>query len=216
MDVRWDELSDIGPDLADITERLAGIQVHLVSDEVLFAVQEGPLGHLADARDESQGFGDRKLRISITERSQLLGVGFKHWKDVLIDCLELLDCVFGRGLHYLLRLRDSDLSEVYAGLLLNPGHLVLLLLRPESNASAEVSGASCPARAVYVCLCVVWRLDLDHQVYVRDVQAPGGDVRSDKDRELLLLESLQGDFTLVLGDVSVHDLDIPLQLIVRQ
>jgi hypothetical protein len=64
-----------------------------------------------------------------------------------------------------------------------------------------------------VSLGVLRRLDLDHQVDVGDVEAAGCDVGGDQDGELALLESLEGDLTLVLGDVTVHHLNVLLNLV---
>ncbi len=56
-------------------------------------------------------------------------------------------------------------------------------------------------------------LDLDDQVDVGDVKTTRGNISCDKNSEFALLEALHGDFTLVLGDVTVHDLDVLLDLV---
>jgi hypothetical protein len=62
-------------------------------------------------------------------------------------------------------------------------------------------------------LSVLWRLNLDNEVDTRDVQTTGSDVSGDEYAELFVLESLESDFTLILCDVTMHDLDILLNLL---
>lgn len=64
-----------------------------------------------------------------------------------------------------------------------------------------------------VSLCVLGRLDLDNQVDAGDIEAARCDVSGDEDTELFLLEALEGDFTLVLGNVAVHHLNVFLDLL---
>lgn len=62
-------------------------------------------------------------------------------------------------------------------------------------------------------LSVLWRLNLDNEVDTRDVQTTGSDVSGDEYAELFVLKSLESDFTLILCDVTMHDLDILLNLL---
>lgn len=62
-------------------------------------------------------------------------------------------------------------------------------------------------------LGVFWGLYLDNKVDTGDVQSTGRNIGGDQHVELLLLEALQCHFTLVLGDVTVHDLDVLLDLV---
>ena len=57
------------------------------------------------------------------------------------------------------------------------------------------------------------RLNLDDQVNIWDVKTARGDICGDKDAELAFFEALHSDFTLVLSDVTVHDLDVLLNLV---
>lgn len=56
-------------------------------------------------------------------------------------------------------------------------------------------------------------LDLDDQVNVGDVETTGSYISGDEDSEFAFLEALHGDFTLVLGNVAVHDLDVLLDFV---
>ena len=59
-------------------------------------------------------------------------------------------------------------------------------------------------------------LDLDNQVDIRDIKSTRCYISSDKDSELALLEAIHSHFTLVLGDVTVHDFDILLYFVWEQ
>ena len=56
-------------------------------------------------------------------------------------------------------------------------------------------------------------LDLDNQIDIRDIETSGGNIGSDQDIELALLESLESYLTLVLPNVTMHDLNIVLDFI---
>jgi hypothetical protein len=56
--------------------------------------------------------------------------------------------------------------------------------------------------------CIFGRFNLNDELNILDVQASGSDVCGHEHLELSLLETLHGDFSLVLGDISVHDFDI--------
>lgn len=60
---------------------------------------------------------------------------------------------------------------------------------------------------------VLWRLDLDHEIDTRDIQPTGSDISSHEYTEFFVFESLEGDFTLVLSDVSVHNFNVLLDLL---
>ena len=62
-------------------------------------------------------------------------------------------------------------------------------------------------------LGLLGRLQLDDEVDIGDVEASGSDVGGDKHAELALLEALHRHFSLVLGDVTVHHLDVLLDLV---
>ena len=57
---------------------------------------------------------------------------------------------------------------------------------------------------------------MDYEVNIGDIEAAGGDIGGDEDVELTLLEALEGDLPLILGDISVHYLDVLLDLVGEQ
>ena len=63
-----------------------------------------------------------------------------------------------------------------------------------------------------ISLSVLGRLNLDDQVDTRDVKTASSNVCGHQNAKLLLLKALQGDFSLVLGDVTMHHFDILFDL----
>ena len=59
-------------------------------------------------------------------------------------------------------------------------------------------------------LGIFWWLELDNQADSLDIESSGSNVSSDKYIELALLESLDGSLSLILGNTSMHDLDVLL------
>ena len=57
---------------------------------------------------------------------------------------------------------------------------------------------------------------MDDQVNIRDIKSSRCNISGNKTAELVLLETLESDFSLVLRDVSVHDFNIVLDLLVEQ
>ena len=61
-------------------------------------------------------------------------------------------------------------------------------------------------------LGVLWRLHLDNKLNVWDVKTSCCYISGDEDLEFVVLESLESHLSLVLRDVSMHGLDIVLDL----
>jgi hypothetical protein len=62
---------------------------------------------------------------------------------------------------------------------------------------------------------LLWWLYLDDQVDVGNIKAARRNISSDEDLEFAFLESLHGDLSLVLCDITVHDLNILLNLVTQ-
>ena len=60
---------------------------------------------------------------------------------------------------------------------------------------------------------VFWWLDLDDQVDVLNIDTSRGDISGHKHLEFTFFEPFQGDFTLVLRDITMHNFDILLDLV---
>lgn len=57
-----------------------------------------------------------------------------------------------------------------------------------------------------VCFRVLWWLNLDNQVHIWNIETSGSDICCHQNLEFTLFKPLNGDFPLILGDVSMHDL----------
>jgi len=66
---------------------------------------------------------------------------------------------------------------------------------------------------VNVGLCLLWWLKLDYEVYVGNIESTRSNISRNQHLELILLEALHRDFTLVLRNVSVHHFDVLLDLV---
>jgi len=66
---------------------------------------------------------------------------------------------------------------------------------------------------VDVSLGVFWRLDLDNQVYRRNVKSSSCDICCYEHAKFLFFESLKRDFSLILCNISVHHFYIFLDFI---
>lgn len=54
---------------------------------------------------------------------------------------------------------------------------------------------------------------MDNQIDIRDIKTSGGNISSNQDIEFALLKSLESYLTLVLANISMHDLNIVLNFI---
>ena len=86
----------------------------------------------------------------------------------------------------------------------------------ERDAGSTCSSSRGTTTSMDVGLCLLRGLDLDDEVDVGDVKATRRNIGGDEDSELAVLEALHRHFSLVLGDVSVHDFDVLLDLVREQ
>ena len=63
-----------------------------------------------------------------------------------------------------------------------------------------------------ISFCVFRWFNLHDKVDAGDIEATSSNISGDQNVELLFLEALEGDFTLVLGDVTMHNFDVFLDL----
>lgn len=52
---------------------------------------------------------------------------------------------------------------------------------------------------------ILWWLDLDNQINIWNIEASWGHISSHKDLKLAFFKPFDGDFSLILRDVSMHD-----------
>jgi hypothetical protein len=90
--------------------------------------------------------------------------------DVLVDLVELLYCISGRSLDHVLRLGNSYLLELNTSTMLDVLNQLLVFLRIESNAGSISACSGSSARSMDVSFDVLWRLNLDNEIYVGDIE----------------------------------------------
>ena len=59
-----------------------------------------------------------------------------------------------------------------------------------------------------VSLNIFWWLNLDNEIDIWNIETSGGNIGCNEDVKLAFFESLEGDFALILSDVTVHDFDV--------
>ena len=64
-----------------------------------------------------------------------------------------------------------------------------------------------------ISLRLLGRFDLDDKVDAGNIETTGSDISGNQHAEFLLLKALKGDFSLVLRNITVHDLDVFLDLL---
>ena len=116
----------------------------------------------------------------------------------------------------MIRLRHANFLELNSSFVLNHLDEHLLFHRVESDASTRTASSGGSSRSVDVCFGVLGRLHLDNQVDAGDVKTTGSDVSGYQHVELLLLKSLKSDLSLVLSNITVHDLNVFLDLVRKQ
>jgi len=144
--------------------------------------------------------------IAFILSEQQLGWLLEVLKHLLIHIVQLLENVFVSGLLDIFIVWDLDPLKLDSGLLFDPLEILLASLVEEGDASSIPSSSGSSARSMDVRLSVLRRLELDDELNVGDVKTSGGNVCGDEDLDLVLFESLHGDFSLVLRDVAMHAL----------
>ena len=127
--------------------------------------------------------------------------------------LQVVADVHSASLDDILWLRNTNALELNTSLRLNLLHKHLRLVRVESDASAASSCSCCTTTSMDVGLGFFGGLELDDKVDIGDVEAARGNISGDEDTEFAFLEALHGNLTLVLGDVTMHDLNVLLDLV---
>ena len=153
------------------------------------------------------------LGVALVLLDEILGEVSEQIQHVLINVLQVLHDATLRGLDDVFGLRNADSLELDASLRLNALHELVRLLRVEGDADAGLASSGSTTGAMDVRLSVLGWLNLDDQVDVGDVEAARSHVRGHQHLELALLEALDGDLTLTLDDVTVHDLHLLLDLL---
>ena len=168
------------------------------------------------ARDVSQRRAESSSGVAALLLNQVLSGLDEQRKDIVVDVLQVVADVHSASLDDILWLRNTNALELDASLRLNLLHKHLRLVRVERDAGAA-SASSCRATTpVDVGLSLFGRLELDDEVDIWDVKTTRGDICGHEHSEFALFEALHCDFTLVLGNVTMHDLNVLLDLVRQQ
>lgn len=133
-----------------------------------------------------------------------------------MDLFKVLTNIHSAGFDNVIRLRNPNALQLDASLGLNLLNEHLRLWRIKSYASTTSTCTRCSTTSVDVGLCLFWRLNLDDEVNIGNVDTTRGNIGSDEYFELAFFEALQSDFTLVLGDITMHDFYISLNLVAEE
>lgn len=134
-------------------------------------------------------------------------------KEVVVHSLELLDGISRRGPDDIVGLRDTDWNELDASIPFNVLDHHLVLLGPECNASSRLAGSGRSTRSMNVGLSVLWRLNLNNKVNVWNVEASRSYISCNQHTKFVLFESLKSNFSLILGNITMHDLNVILDFV---
>lgn len=103
---------------------------------------------------------------------------------------------------------DFNSLNLNSSKVLSFGEMLFVVRVVECNAEARSTCSCCSASSVDVGFSFLWWLDLHNKVNLRDIKSSGCNVSGYKDLELSVLESLDCDLTLILGDTTMHYLDV--------
>lgn len=175
-------------------------------DHKLLLVVAGRVG-----KDNLKGL----LSVTIVLSDESLGQVLEEVEDLLVDVRNTLEDATLRRLDDVSGLRDTDTLKLDTGLILDALHELVVLSRVERDAHTTLTSSGGTTGAMDVRLSVLWWLDLNDEVDVGDVETASSNVRSDEHLELVFLEALDGDLTLTLHNITVHDLHLLLDLLGR-
>ena len=168
------------------------------------------------ARDVGKSSAEGFVRISALLIDQSLGCLVEEGQYVIVHLGEVLADVHCARLNDVLRLWHSNPLKFDASLLLDRLNKHLSFARVERDASSTGAGSSRSPASMDVSLGLFRGLQLDYQVYVRDVKTSRSNVSGYENAEFALFKSLHCDLTLVLSDITMHHLYILLDLIGEQ
>lgn len=157
--------------------------------------------------DECQGLEKRLLTVAITQGNEFISGICEDWKEVFIDSLELLDRVPRSSFDDVTGLGNTNIYEIDSGFAFDELDLTLVFQGPEGDASTRLASSRCSSRPMDVALHILWWFNLNDKVDIGNIEASCRHVSRNKDTELVLFEPLQGNLSLGLRDVTMHDLD---------
>lgn len=92
----------------------------------------------------------------------------------------------------------------------------MLLLSIKSNANSTFTSSSCSTRSMDIGINFFWGLKLHNQIDFGEIQSSCSNISSNETFKFSLFEGLEGNFSLLLGDVSMQNLGFLLQISFKQ
>ena len=130
-----------------------------------------------------------------------------------MNILKVVADIHSTGLDDILWLWDTNTLKFDACLRLNLFHQHFCFVRVERNTCAAGSCSCSSTTTMNIGLSLFWWLKLNDEVDIWDVKTARGNICGHKYTEFALLKALHSNFALVLSNVTVHDLDILLDLV---
>ena len=170
-------------------------------------------GTLVIARDVGKGRAKSFLRIITRLLDQGPGSVSEKWKDIIVDLFKIRDDLISRSSNHILRLRHANSLQLDPSLWLDLFNQLLCLASVEGDCCSCGSSSCRSTWPMDVSLRLLGWFDLDDEVDIRNVKSSWRNISGNQDSELSFFESLHRHFSLVLRNVSMHNLDILLYLV---
>ena len=188
---------------------------HLEGNHVRLCVQKTTiLEHgFVVAGKECECLHKSAFGVALLLLNQLVGSLIEDGDDFILNFLKLLLSVAERGANNVIWEWRANFFKLDASLAFDHLKEHLLLKSVESDALAAAAGSSRTAGTMDVSLGVLGWLNLHDQVDTRDVKATSSDISCHQHAEFFLLEALEGDLSLILCNIAMHDLDVFFDLL---
>ena len=140
----------------------------------------------------------------------------KHMKHILINILKLFENVFSFGTSQIIIGRNRYTSQCNLCKLLHSVNELLVFVVVEGDACAVLACSCSSSSPMDIRFCVFWRLNLNDQFYIRDVQTSGSNICGYKNLKFAFLKSFHSHFPLVLSNVAMHGLHVMSNCVAQQ
>ena len=138
---------------------------------------------------------------------------FKQMENIFIHIFKVFENTFRRSFDDIFWLRDTNSFKSDTCLVLNFLNELVSLFGVESNACSSFSSSCSSSRSMDVRFSVFWWFNLNNKIYIFNIKTSGGNICCNQDLKFTLLESLHCDFSLILSNITMHNLNILLYFI---
>jgi len=137
----------------------------------------------------------------------------EKWKDIFVDILQILENSPWWCFDDIFWLWHSNSLKLDSSLIFDLLNQLVSFFSVESNASTGFTSSGSSSWSMNVSFSVFWWLDLNDEIDVFDVKSSWSNIGGNQNLEFTFFESLHGDFSLILGNVSVHDFNVLFDLV---